>query len=78
MAAPRTASAGAATSARKPGSPPRLQIELDGATLSVFLLPIIKADFGIQAVLVLMAAAAMVGAGSTLALDEAVDDEELP
>jgi len=49
-----------------------------GATLSVFLLPIIKADFGIQAVLVLMAAAAMVGAGSTLALDEAVDDEELP
>jgi putative MFS transporter len=49
-----------------------------GATLSVFLLPIIKADFGIPAVLVLMAAVSMVGAASTVILDEAVDDRELP
>ena len=49
-----------------------------GATLSVFLLPIIKADFGIPAVLVLMAAVSMVGAASTVILDAAVDDRELP
>jgi MFS transporter, putative metabolite transport protein len=49
-----------------------------GATLSVFLLPIIKADFGVPAVLVLMAAVSLLGAATTAVLNEAVDDATLP
>ena len=49
-----------------------------GATLSVFLLPIIKADFGVPAVLVLMAAVSLLGAAITAVLNEAVDDAALP
>jgi len=49
-----------------------------GATLSVFLLPIIKADWGVPVVLVLMAAVSILGAASTAILDEEVDDSELP
>lgn len=49
-----------------------------GATLSVFLLPIIKADFGVPAVLVLMAAVSLLGAATTAILNEAVDDATLP
>ena len=49
-----------------------------GATLSVFLLPIIKADWGVPVVLALMAAVSLVGAAGTAILDEEVDDAELP
>jgi MFS family permease len=49
-----------------------------GATLSVFLLPIIKADWGVPVVLALMAAVSILGAAGTAILDEAVDDSELP
>jgi MFS transporter, putative metabolite transport protein len=49
-----------------------------GATLGVFLLPIIKADWGVPVVLLLMVGVAILGAASTAILDEAVDDGELP
>jgi MFS family permease len=49
-----------------------------GATLSVFLLPIIKADWGVSLVLVLMAAVSILGATSTAILDEEIHDSELP
>jgi hypothetical protein len=49
-----------------------------GATLSVFLLPIIKADLGVPVVLALMAAVSVLGAASTALLNETVDDSALP
>ena len=49
-----------------------------GATLSVFLLPIIKADWGVPVVLALMAVVSLLGAASTAILNEEVDDGELP
>ncbi len=49
-----------------------------GATLSVFLLPIIKADWGVPVVLALMAAVSILGAAGTAILDEEIDDSELP
>jgi MFS family permease len=49
-----------------------------GATLSVFLLPIIKADWGVPVVLALMAAVSILGAASTAILNEEIDDSALP
>jgi len=49
-----------------------------GATLGVFLLPIIKADWGVPAVLILMVGVPILGAACTAILDEEVDDGELP
>lgn len=49
-----------------------------GATLSVFLLPIIKADWGVPVVLALMAVVSLLGAASTAILNEEIDDSELP
>jgi MFS family permease len=49
-----------------------------GATLSVFLLPIIKADWGVPVVLVAMAAVAVLGAASTAILNAEIDDSALP
>jgi MFS transporter, putative metabolite transport protein len=49
-----------------------------GATLSVFLLPIVKADWGVPVVLGLMAAVSVLGAASTAILNEEIDDSALP
>ena len=49
-----------------------------GATLRVFLLPMIKADYGITTVLILMASVSLLGAVATWILAEAINSDGLP